>query len=108
MLVLYSMSSRQTEFAQTCSTPMRRSLVMPSQVPPLLLPASLPERTQPTPDPSVIPGPTAALRGSNLCHAAGIAGRSRYSSRLDINILRDPSAVAEREELEAADSWYPG
>ena len=56
--------------------------MIPSQVPAVGLPRSRPDRTH-----GRLGRSSEAKAESKVCHCAGSAGRSRYSSRLDARIL---------------------
>ena len=66
--------------------PIRRSLVIPNQVPAAGLPTSLPARTQASAL-GFLDDPAWDSSGPNECHDASVAGLSRYSSRLAAKIL---------------------
>jgi hypothetical protein len=71
-------------------TPRRRSLVIPNHVPPAGDPASRPHRTQASSVGAGIdskPDEEEEAMGSKECQEASVAGRSRYSSRLEAKIL---------------------
>jgi len=65
-------------------TPIRKSLVIPSHVPPVFELLSLPERIHAS---SLCSALEESLVLPKLCHPAGVAGLSRFSSLFEAKIL---------------------
>lgn len=101
MLVLVcqpSSSMRMTRQRGTHMTPIRKSLVIPSHVPPAGEPASRPLSTQASSlarsGLSNFENDGPGSIGSKACHSAGVVGRSKYSSLLEARILTRVSDIA--------------